>query len=255
MLKIIRYSLKDLSRSRWSLAYCLFYCLLGSTALILNNNLAGSLIFLLNVVIILSPLIGAIFGIIYYYNQLDFIQILLAQPVSRNTIVFGEFIGLNLSLILSFSIGLLLPFFVYGLPSGIFLLIGVGSILHLIFTGLAYLIALHQVDKIKGFAYAVGVWLLLAIVYDGAVVGLLVYFSEYPLETITILLMVINPIDLGRTALYIHLKAAALMGYTGAVFQSFFTSGLGILLSVVLLAVWVTVLLWRIKKKLRQKDF
>jgi hypothetical protein len=42
-----------------------------------------------------------------------------------------------------------------------------------------------------------------------------------------IILSALNPIDLGRILFLMKFDIAALMGYTGAVFQRFFGSGLG----------------------------
>src|SRR5690606_10409399 len=88
MLKILKYSFYDLSRSRWSYVYFLFYLMLGFVLLFLNNDLSGAIITLMNVIIILIPLIGTIFGVMYYYNSKEFTELLLAQPVKRIHIFF-----------------------------------------------------------------------------------------------------------------------------------------------------------------------
>src|SRR5690554_7126060 len=79
MFKILKYSFYDLSRSRWSYVYFLFYLLLGFTLLFLNNDLSGAVITMMNVIIVLIPLIGTIFGVMYYYDSKEFTELLLAQ--------------------------------------------------------------------------------------------------------------------------------------------------------------------------------
>jgi Cu-processing system permease protein len=64
-------------------------------------------------------------------------------------------------------------------------------------------------------------------------------FSDYPLEKVIIGLAFLNPVDLARIAMLLQLDAAALMGYTGALFQHFFGSGLGSGLSLLAMLVWI----------------
>ena len=77
MLKILKYSFYDLSRSLWSYVYFFFYLLLGVVLLFLNNDLSNAVITLMNVIIILVPLIGTIFGVMYFYNSREFTELLL----------------------------------------------------------------------------------------------------------------------------------------------------------------------------------
>jgi Cu-processing system permease protein len=48
---------------------------------------------------------------------------------------------------------------------------------------------------------------------------------------------------------------AALMGYTGAVFQRFFGSSLGVIISVVCLFVWIIVPFFLSSRFFKKKDF
>ena len=95
MLKILKYSYFDLARSKWSYIYFLFYLLLGFLLLFLNNDLSKAIITLLNLVVILVPLIGTIFGVMYFYNSREFTTLLLAQPIKRSDIFMGQFLGVG----------------------------------------------------------------------------------------------------------------------------------------------------------------
>ena len=110
MFKIIKYSFYDLMRSRWSYIYFAFYLLLGFVMLFLNNNVSKAVITLMNVIVVLTPLIGTIFGVMFYYNSKEFTELLLAQPLKRTTIFIGQYIGLATSLSLSLVLGLGIPF-------------------------------------------------------------------------------------------------------------------------------------------------
>jgi len=115
MLKILKYSFYDLMRSRWSYVYFIFYFLLGVVLLFLNNNLSKAVITLMNVIIVLVPLIGTIFGVMYYYDSKEFTELLLAQPLKRSSIFLGQYLGVALSLSMSLILGLGIPFVFYGL--------------------------------------------------------------------------------------------------------------------------------------------
>jgi Cu-processing system permease protein len=54
-------------------------------------------------------------------------------------------------------------------------------------------------------------------------------------------MVTLNPIDLSRIIVMLTFDYAALMGYTGAVFQKFFGSSLGVILSSIMLLVWIIV--------------
>ena len=247
-------------RSRWSYVYFAFYLALGFVLLFLNNDLNKAIITLLNIIIVLTPLIGTIFGVMYYYNSKEFTELLLAQPIKRSKIFMGQYLGISISLTLSLALGLGIPFLMYGLfkSTAIFdfaLLLVVGSFLNFIFVALAFNIALSNVNKIKGFGYAILMWLFLAVIYDGLFLISLVMFNEYPLDKFSLIATMFNPIDLSRILILLKLDISALLGYTGAVFKRFFGTNLGLIMSFSVLIFWILMPVWRINLKLKKKDF
>lgn len=247
-------------RSRWSYVYFAFYLALGFVLLFLNNDVNKAVITLMNIIIVLTPLIGTIFGVMYYYNSKEFTELLLAQPIKRSTIFTGQYLGISISLTLSLILGLGIPFLLYGLfmSSAIFeftLLLVVGTMLNFIFVALAFNIALSNENKIKGFGYAILMWLFLAVIYDGVFLISLVMLNEYPLDKFALFATMFNPIDLSRILILLKLDISALLGYTGAVFKKFFGTDLGFFLSFSVMALWVILPVWRIRVKLKKKDF
>jgi Cu-processing system permease protein len=260
MLKILKYSFYDLMRSRWSYVYLAFYLLLGVVLLFLNNDLSKAVITLMNVIIVLVPLIGTIFGVMYYYNSKEFTELLLAQPLNRSSIFLGQYLGVALSLSMSLIIGLGIPFVFYGLfkSNAIWdfsLLLITGTFLTFIFTALAFNIALSNENKIKGFGYAILLWLFLAVIYDGLFLMSLIIFEDYPLDKLSLFGSMLNPIDLSRTLILLKLDISALLGYTGAVFKKFFGTNFGLIVSFTVLVIWVLLPVWRISAKSKKKDF
>jgi len=260
MLKILKYSFYDLMRSRWNYVYFAFYFLLGMVLLFLNNDVSKAVITLMNIIIVLVPLIGTIFGVMYYYNSKEFTELLLAQPLKRSSIFLGQYLGVALSLSMSLVLGLGIPFVFYGLfkSNAIWdfsLLIITGTFLTFIFTALAFNIALSNENKIKGFGYAILVWLLLAIIYDGVFLMTLILFEDYPLDKISLIGTMLNPIDLSRTLILLKLDISALLGYTGAVFKQFFGTNFGLMVSFIMLTFWIMFPIFRMVYKSKRKDF
>lgn len=260
MLKILKYSFYDLMRSRWSYVYFLFYLLLGVVLLFLNNDLNKAVITLMNVIIMLVPLIGTIFGVMYYYNSREFTELLLAQPVKRSSIFLGQYFGVATSLTMSLIVGLGIPFIFYGVFNSdaiwdFSMLLVSGAFLTFIFTALAFVIGLSNENRIKGFGYAILVWLLMAVLYDGAFLMSIIYFEDYPLDTFSLGATLFNPVDLSRVMILLKLDISALLGYTGAVFHKFFGTSMGLILSFVMLILWILVPVFFIHRISKKKDF
>ena len=260
MIKILKYSFFDLMRSRWSYVYFAFYLLLSTVLLFLNNDVSKAVITIMNIILVLTPLIGTIFGVMYFYDSREFTELLLAQPIKRSTIFFGQFAGLALSLSLSLILGLGIPFLAYGIieSSAIFdfsLLLVIGGMLTFIFVALSFIIVLFNENKIKGFGYAILLWLFLAVVYDGIFLISLMVFDDYPLDKFALIATMLNPIDLGRILILLKLDISALLGYTGAIFQQFFGTYIGMLASLTVLSTWILIPVSLMLKKSKKKDF
>lgn len=260
MIKIIRYSFSDLIRSRWSYVYLLFYLLLGFVLLFLNSSLSKAIITLMNILIVLTPMIGTIFGIMYFYSSREFTELLLSQPIRRNAIFLGQYLCIAISLSLSILIGLGIPFLAYGTwnSSEIWnfgMLLVTGVFLTFIFVAIAMMVALSNENKIKGFGYAILIWLFLAVIYDGIFMITLVIFDDYPLDRFSLIATMLNPIDLSRILILLKLDISALLGYTGAVFNKYFGTELGLLISLSVLFLWVLIPVLVLIKIARSKDF
>ena len=260
MLKVLQYSIYDLARNRWTYAYFIFFLLVSVGLLRMSSSMSMAVASLMNIITALVPLVGVLFGAIYFYNSREFIELLLSQPLRRRSLFLGHYLGLALSLSVSLLLGLSVPFLLFGISgsgqAGNFLnLVCVGVALTFVFSGLAYLIALTHDNRMKGFALAIGVWLLLAVVYDGLFMAALVIFEDYPLEKVSLIASILNPIDLSRIIIMLKLDVAAIFGYTGAVFNKFLGATPGIILSFLALALWIVCPVGLYLKIAGRKDF
>ncbi len=260
MIKIFKYSFFDLSRSLWGYLYLLFYLVSTLSLLWLSHDLSRAIVSLMNVIIIITPLVSMVLGTMYYYNSREFAELLLAQPIKRKSVFLGQYLGLSMSLNLSFILGMGIPFVLYGITVSnqiwnFFTLLLVGVLLNMIFTALAFLIASNFENRIKGFGIAIVVWLFLAVVYDGIFLLGMVLFEAYPLDKAALSATMFNPIDLSRILIMLKLDISSLMGYTGALFQKFFGSGWGISIVLATLVLWVVIPVLLFVRTNKFKDF
>ena len=98
-------------------------------------------------------------------------------------------------------------------------------------------------------------WIYFSLVYDGLVLYIIYSFADYPLEKATLALVMLNPVDLGRILMLMQLDISALMGYTGAFFQQFFSSGSGIFIATFALLIWMLVPNYLATRIFRKRDF
>ena len=260
MLKILKYSFYEMIRSRWVFIYTGFYLLATMALIMLSNDLSKVLISMTNIVIVLTPLIGILFGTIYYYNSKEFIQLLMAQALSRWSIFIGMYLGMALALCLSIIAGIGIPLIVRGVLGtsdlDIFLLlILMACALSIIFSLIAFLIAIKYDNKVKGLSVSIFVWLFFAIIYDGVFLLMLLVLKDYPLDKFTISMVVLNPIDLARILILMKLDMSAMMGYTGAVLSKFLGRGVGMFVVSFSLFIWIITPLWRLYVIGEKKDF
>ncbi len=256
--KILRYQLRDVIRGRWILVYTLVFLLMTDVLFRFGGSGDRVVLSLMNVVLLLVPLVSIIFGTMYLYHAREFIVMLLAQPVDRTSLFLGLYGGMAIPLAGGYAVGVGLPFLWHaggGAGSALGVLLLTGVLLTCAFTALAFLVAVLFEDRAKGFGAAVLVWLLAAVVYDGIVLMVVTTLWRYPLERPLLALTMLNPIDLGRVLLLLQFDIAALMGYTGAIFNRFFGSAVGKGLALTVLVAWSVLPLLVGLRRFRMKDF
>jgi Cu-processing system permease protein len=259
-LKILRYELRNLIRSRWLIFIGLFFFIAAEAMFRFGSDTSKAMISLMNIILIVMPLMSLILGIIYFYHSREFLELLLAQPIKRSSIYIGKTTGLSLALALVFVLGLGLPFVFHNAefadywPNFVTLL-GVGCMFILIFISIAFMVATIYEDKIKGFGMAVLLWLYLSVIYDALILIGIYLFGEDPLEKALVVIAMLNPVDLGRILILLRMDISALMGYTGAVFQHFYGTASGIGLSALILILWFAVPLTVGLFRFHRKDF
>ena len=262
VLKLLKYEFFNMFRNKWIIFYFLFFLLLTTALFYFGKSPAKVVATLLQLVILVIPLISLILGTIFMYDSRNFTELLLSLPIKRSSIYISKYLGTTISLSVSFALGVLLPylFFIRSIEESpeyflYFSLVASGIFLTLIFVAFAFLIATFFEDRVKGFGASILLWLYTTLIYDGIILFIIIYFKDYPLENPVLLLSVLNPVDIARIFVILKLDIAALLGYTGAIFQKFFDTKLGTFVSLGVLFVWIFLPLLAGLYKFKKKDF
>lgn len=258
-MQIARYGVRDLVRSRWVLGYTAFFALATFALLRFSDSETKALLSLSNVVLLVVPLANIVFGTMYLYASREFVELLLAQPIRRRELFAGLLLGLVIPVTLAVIAGIGIPLALARVAPETMriglLVAGIAAVLSAVFTTIASAIAYRIEDRVRGLAAAIGIWLFLAIVYDALVLMAAVQFADYPLERPMLIAMFTNPVDLSRLLLLTRFDAAALLGYTGAVFQSFLGGMAGLAIAAGALLIWVVAPAAVGMRRFLRKDF
>ena len=253
-MKLSRYVLYDILRSKIVIAYTLFLFVVSLSMFQMEEDSSKAMLSLMNIILIVLPLVSLVFTTIHYYNSYEFIELMLSQPLSRKRILLSEFAGISLSLLSAFFIGVGIPVLLYAASDTGMAILFTGAALTLVFTSIAFFASVIARDKAKGIGAALLLWFYFTLIYDGIVLLILFSFSDYPLEKFTLLISALNPIDLGRIFIMLKMDVSALMGYTGALYKDFFGSGTGLLFTTGIMTLWIVIPLWLAVRKFKKKD-
>lgn len=254
MMRISKYVLYDILRSKVIIAYSVFLFVIAFSLFQLEDDPGRAMLSLLNIVLIVVPLVSMVFTTIHYFNSYEFIELMLSQPVSRDKVITSEFTGTALSLSVAYLLGMGVPVCIYSFnATGISLIIA-GCLLSVICCSLAFFAAVKSRDKARGIGAALMLWFYFALIYDGLILMILFSFSDYPLEKLTLVLSSLNPVDLARIFIMLNMDVSALMGYTGATYKDFFGSQVGALYTSAIMLLWVAVPVWLSIISFRKKD-
>ncbi len=254
MNRIIKFIVLDILKNKIVLIYTLLLAVLSWSVFSLEDNSTKGLLTLLNVILLTVPLVSIIFSTIYVYNSSEFIELLLSQPIERKKIWRSLFLGLSFSLVLSFIIGAGIPILIFAPDNVGLMMTSVGCLITVVFTSIALLSSILTRDRAKGIGISIILWLFFSLLFDGLVLFLLFQFSDYPIEKAMVAVTTLNPIDLARILILLHLDVSAMMGYTGAIFKDFFGTIPGIIAAFIVLLLWIIIPFRLSIGRFRRKD-
>ncbi|ULQ56797.1 ABC transporter permease [Flavihumibacter rivuli] len=254
MKKITKYILLDILKNRTVIAYTLLLLVISLGLFSMEEHPSKAILSLLNLTLIITPLVSIIFSTIYLYNAQEFIELMVAQPIRRTSLLSSIYLGICISLCIAVMIGIGIPILLFSADSTGLTLVFTALGLSLVFCSLALLAAVLTRDKAKGIGLALLLWFYFAFIYDGIVLMILFQFADYPLEKAMIAMSSLNPIDLGRILLLLKLDISAMMGFTGAVFKSFLGSSFGSIFAATVMTLWIILPSWWAIRKFNKKD-
>lgn len=218
-LIIAEKEIRDNLRNRWVLAatvlmfvLALVLGFLGSapTGSVKTDPLTITVVSLSSLSIFLIPLIAMLMAYDALIGEIErgTMALLLSYPISRGQILRGKFIG-HIALLAAATLvgygaaGVILQLNFGGLNAAawkpFFLLIMASVLLGAAFLSLGYLISANVKERGTAAGIAIGVWLFLVVIFDMALLGILVADSTHAINAkILELILLLNPTDIYR---------------------------------------------------------
>lgn len=254
MRTIVKYVMLDLLKNKTIIVYAIILAILSVSVLSMDSNSSKGILSLLNISLLFVPIIGILFSTIYFFNSIEFTELLLSQPIRRKTMLLAQYIAVALALCIAYILGVGLPVCILYSGLASFTLLISGLFLTLIFSALALLIFVLFKDKTKGIGAAIIVALFFTLLFDGLLLSFIYSFSEYSIDKPLLGLISLNPVDLGRILVLLQLDVAVMMGYSGALFKKFLGSATGSIYTVTCMMFWVVVPIVMSVRIFRKKD-
>lgn len=193
---------------------------------------------LMNLVLFMVPLMGLMLGVTSLAATSGTLPLLLAQPVTRAEVYLGKYFGLAGALTVAQAVGFGAGGVVIASQAGAdqmrgFVILTALSIgLGWLMVAVSSLIGVLCRDRLKAISAALGLWLVLVVAYDLAVLGLTATFGGLPLQALLFPALILNPVDLTRVLTTLATGSGALFGPTSAVLVGFMGTRGGIALAV-----------------------
>ncbi|MCC6636006.1 MAG: ABC transporter permease subunit [Chitinophagaceae bacterium] len=254
MIRVLKYVALDILKNKIIIAYTIMLALFAWSAFSLEDNESKGVLTVLNIVLLTVPLVSILFSTIYIYNSSEFIELLISNPVNRGMVWKALFIGLSLSMVTAYIVGVGIPLLLFANFATAIMMVATGIMLSIIFVSVAFLCSMLTRDKAKGIGVSIMLWLYFALLFDGIVLFLFFQFADYPIEKIVVILSALSPVDLSRILILLKLDVSAMLGFSGAIFQNYFGSNWGLVLSFALLGLWIAVPFAISLRKFKKKD-
>lgn len=217
ILAIARKEVLDGIRNRWIVATTLLLAALALTLTFLGSAptgtvgaspLAVTLVSLSSLTILLLPLIALLLAYDAICGEFDrgTMLLLLSYPLSRWQLVLGKFVGhiaiLAFATIIGYgsaAVALMISSADVSGWQSFLSMIGTSVLLGSAFLAIGYLISASVIDRGAAGGLAIGIWLLFVLIYDMALLGLLVV-DKGQIITAPVLnaLLLLNPADAYR---------------------------------------------------------
>ena len=177
---------------------------------------------LINLSGFIVPLFSLLLGVFSFISNKEYLELLVAQPVTRFQVIVGKYLGLLFTLVGATIIGFTIPGILIALiigtdgGTGYALVIMFSLFLGIIFTGCAILISQISNRQQIALGAAIGVWVFFEVVYGLLILGTTLYFTPLALKYTLIFGLLGNPIDIVRVLSLISIGGLEFFGPAGA---------------------------------------
>lgn len=218
LVAIARQELRAGIRNRWVVATTMLLAALALSLVLVGSAPTGVVgvspaavvvVSLASLTIFLVPLIALLlsFDAVVGEAERGTLLLLLAYPIARWQIVLGKFVGhvamLSLATVLGYGVAAVVLAATGGIASdewhAVAVLIGTSILLGAVFVALGSLVSVMVRERATAAGLAVALWLLLVLLYDAALLGLLVVDQGRMVTAgVLDLLLLFNPADVYR---------------------------------------------------------
>jgi Cu-processing system permease protein len=218
---------------------------LGGSGLVLVQDFTRTAASLLNLSLYAFPLLGLILGAAAFSGSGGDLELLVAQPIRRSTVLAGRLLGLLAAIsavaVVGFgAAGVLVAVRVgtaglggYAFVAGASLLAGAIGL------GLGALLGIVLRGGSAAVGWALAVWLFFAVLFDLALIGALQVVGDARPGLGVAAALALNPIDALRTLALVRLDAELLLGPGGATLFGVYGRGAGFLVLSAATLLWL----------------
>src|SRR5512132_983926 len=257
-------------RNRWTLVFAAVFAVLVLAISYFGLVTGGSVGFqgfartsasLLNMVLYIVPLVALVMGTLSFTSETSASELLFSQPVTRDEILLGKFLGLFASIFTATLIGFGLAGVVIAAKAGTEgawrypAFVAFSLLLALIFLSLSAFISTICRRKTKAFGVALFAWFFFVLFYDLLVIGGTFLFKERTANSLIFGSLFGNPVDMVRVASLMILNGKDIFGAGGAALLRFLGGeALSFVVLMIALSLWVVVPLIGAQRLLKQQD-
>jgi len=243
ILTVAEKEFKDGLRNRWMVSITLIFSVLSigltyfgaaASGMVGIASISTTVASLASLAVFLIPLIALLVSFDSFVGEQESgtLLLLLTYPVSKSQLVLGKFIGqgsiIALATLLGFGISAIVLYVEFENPaifSTFSTFIASAILLGLSFTAISYLISLSVSEKSKAAGLALITWFFFALVFDLALLALLVGVEDGVSQQGLTQLMMLNPADIFRLVNLAGLDSADVNGALAVAVNSSLTQG------------------------------
>ncbi len=215
LFKLIKYQIVDLISSRWFIFQFVFFTISSYILFNISGSFEKAILSIIILSIISLPLFSILLSSSYVYSSRNFIELLLTHPVKRNIIYLSSFLSLSSFTFIAYMLGILTSVIISGNFNVIlFKYLFISSLALFPFITIGIFTSNQLEDRLKGTIILLFIYLNFTIIYDAIFLYLIIILSDWPIETLLTLIILLNPLDAIRIVSLLSLNLSDIFAFT-----------------------------------------